>query len=97
MTIRSFADKEIQRFFDSGKAPIKSSWKHLSRVALRKLDMLNYAVELKDLRTPPGNKLELLKGNRKNYYSVRINEQWRVVFIWGDEGAEEVDIVDYHK
>lgn len=97
MTIRSFANKEIQQFFDTGKTPAKCSWKHLSRVALRKLDMLNYSIELRDLKTPPGNKLEPLKGNKKGYYSIRVNEQWRVVFMWGEEGAEEVDIMDYHK
>jgi len=97
MTIRSFANKEMQQFFDSGKAPNKCSWGHLKRVALRKLDMLSYSIELRDLKTPPGNKLEPLKGDKKGYYSIRINEQWRVVFMWGEEGTEEVDIVDYHK
>jgi len=97
MTIRSFANKEIESFFSLGKIPAKCAWKHLSRIVLRKLDMINYSIELRDLRTPPGNKLEPLKGDKNGYYSIRVNEQWRVVFMWGEEGAEEVDVMDYHK
>ena len=59
--------------------------------------MINNSVDLKDLRIPPSNRLEKLSGNRKGYYSIRINDQWRIVFIWDSGHASEVEIVDYHK
>ena len=64
--------------------------------ALRKLDMLNAAYRLNDLREPPGNRLELLKGDFTGYYSIRVNEQWRIVFRWEDNNAHEVSLTDYH-
>ena len=64
--------------------------------ALRKLDMLNAAYRLNDLREPPGNRLELMKGDLAGYYSIRVNEQWRVVFRWEDHNAHEVSLTDYH-
>ncbi len=67
----------------------------IEQVALRKLDMLNAAHVLDDLRVPPGNRLEALKGNRRGQHSIRINRQWRICFVWRD-GAENVEIVDYH-
>ena len=71
-------------------------WVNIERVALRKLEQLDWSTILDDLRVPPGNKLEALKGNRKGQHSIRINDQWRVCFIWGIDGATEVEIVDYH-
>lgn len=68
---------------------------NLRMVALRKLQYLNSASNLQDLRSPPGNRLEILKGNLKGYHSIRINDQWRIVFIWRD-GAQDVKILDYH-
>jgi toxin HigB-1 len=68
----------------------------VSSIAARKLDMLHYASVLDDLRSPPGNRLELLKGSRAGFYSIRVNDQWRVVFRWTPEGPHDVDIVDYH-
>lgn len=65
-------------------------------VALRKLDMLNAAYRLNDLREPPGNRLELLKGELAGYDSIRVNEQWRIVFRWEDNSAHEVSLTDYH-
>ena len=65
-------------------------------VAMRKLAMLNAAGRLDDLRIPPANRLEALKGNRKGQHSIRINDQWRVCFVWTDTGPEAVEIVDYH-
>ena len=65
-------------------------------MASRKLDMLDYSERLSDLASPPGNRLEALKGDRKGFHSIRINDQWRVVFRWTDAGPEEVDIGDYH-
>ena len=65
-------------------------------MALRKLDMLDAAVVLSDLASPPGNKLEALKRDRKGQHSIRINDQWRVCFVWGARGPERVEIADYH-
>ena len=68
---------------------------NIQNVARRKLRMLNNAIDLNDLRVPPANRLEALKGNRTGQHSIRINQQWRICFIW-DEGAVDVEIVDYH-
>ena len=68
----------------------------LVRRAIRKLTMLDNAVTLDDLRSPPGNRLEALKGDRKGQYSVRINDQWRICFVWTTAGPGEVEITDYH-
>jgi len=65
-------------------------------VALRRLVALNRAREITDLRLPPGNQLEALKGDRKGQYSIRINDQWRVCFVWSESGPANVEIVDYH-
>jgi proteic killer suppression protein len=65
-------------------------------VARRKLDLLNQAAALGDLRAPPNHRLEKLKGDREGQYSIRINDQWRVCFRWTESGAEDVEIVDYH-
>jgi proteic killer suppression protein len=69
---------------------------NIAKVARRKLRQLEIANRLDDLRVPPGNRLEALKGDRSGQYSIRINEQWRVCFRWTDAGAEDVEIVDYH-
>jgi toxin HigB-1 len=69
---------------------------NIQRVAMRKLAMLNRASILNDLRVPPGNNLEALSGDRKGQHSIRINDQWRVCFVWSAQGAEAVEIVDYH-
>ena len=68
----------------------------VARVALRKLRQVDAACRLEDLRIPPGNRLELLRGNRAGQYSIRINDQWRICFRWSDAGPEGVEIVDYH-
>lgn len=68
----------------------------IERVALRKLTQLHRSRELPDLRVPPGNRLETLKGGRAGQYSIRVNDQWRVCFRWHEGGAYEVEIVDYH-
>lgn len=68
----------------------------VARVARRKLDMLHYAAALDDLRSPPGNRLEALKGDYAGYHSMRVNDRWRVVFQWGKAGPTDVRIVDYH-
>ena len=92
--IRSFRDKQAERIFyrlRSRKIP-----DGLQRTALRKLRILNRAMNINDLRVPPANRLEKLKGDRAGQYSIRINDQWRICFKWHDKDAFEVEIVDYH-
>lgn len=95
MAIRSFNDKETEDFFWSGKISKKIKWISQAKVAKRKLDMLHFAKELMDLKSPPHNCLESLKGNLKGYYSIRINDQWRLIFKWDDQ-PYNVQIIDYH-
>jgi len=71
-------------------------FRRIKSVALRKLDMLDAAAQLTDLRSPPGNRLEALAGNRRGQHSIRINDQWRICFVWRESAAEQVEIVDYH-
>ncbi len=92
--IRSFADRETQRIWEgrvSRKLPTE-----MQTIARRKLRMLNNAEAIQDLKAPPGNRLEALKGSRKGQHSIRINKQWRLCFQWKDSHAYEVEIVDYH-
>ncbi len=92
--IKSFADAETQLIWSgvrSRKLP-----PGMQDVALRKLRMLNQSKSVADLRVPPGNRLEALKGDRAGQFSIRINDQWRICFAWKDGGAEDVGIVDYH-
>ena len=96
--ILSFADAETEALFD-GRSTKKTRRRlpgELHAVAFRKLDMLNAAHTLADLRVPPGNMLEALKGDRASQHSVRINQQYRVCFVWTDAGPEEVEVTDYH-
>lgn len=97
MAIRSFADRSTEKFFVTGRASRRVGWSQISKIAARKLDMLDYAERLSDLRSPPGNRLEGLKGDLAGYYSVRINDQWRVVFRWTEAGPTDVRIADYHR
>ena len=92
--IRSFRDKTTEAVF-RGERP-KGFPADLVNVARRKLRYLNAAADLGDLRSPPGNRLEALAGDRKGQYSIRINDQFRVCFVWTAEGPAEVEIVDYH-
>jgi proteic killer suppression protein len=92
--IQSFADHATRVFFTHGVCP--AQWRLFAKVARRKLDMLDAAVKLDNLRSPPGNRLEALKGNRRGQWSIRINDQWRVCFRWTDKGPADVEIVDYH-
>lgn len=95
--IRSIADKTTQDIFDGINS--KSS-RHLPlelhSKASRLLDLINAAANVNDLRVPPGNRLEALKGDKRGFYSVRINDQWRVIFRWVESDAEDVQVVDYH-
>ena len=95
MPIRSFKDDEVEDFFIKGQKPRKKGWDSALGVVKRKLDMLDYAKELNDLRSPPANRLEALKGDLTGFYSIRINDQWRIVFGW-DNGPFAVRIIDYH-
>lgn len=92
--IRNFADQETERIFQretSRKFPAD-----IQRTALRKLWMLHAAVNVHDLRIPPGNHLEKLSGNRNGQYSIRINRQWRICFSWKENTSYDVEITDYH-
>ncbi|MET0671277.1 MAG: type II toxin-antitoxin system RelE/ParE family toxin [Xanthobacteraceae bacterium] len=92
--IRGFADRATERLFRNGECSAR--WRSFEAAALRKLDMLDAAARLDDLRSPPGNRLEVPKGDRTGQHSIRINRQWRVCFRWTAEGSEDVTIVDYH-
>jgi proteic killer suppression protein len=92
--IRGFGDKRTVRLYDGGRST--GFPPEVLRVAWRKLDILNNARSLDDLRAPPGNRLEALRGDLRGWHSIRINDQWRIVFRWRDGGEEDVRIVDYH-
>jgi proteic killer suppression protein len=96
VAIQSFASPAVARFFREGRLLKGVGWANLVKVAARKLDMLDYAAVLTDLASPPGNRVEALKGNLRGFHSIHINNQWRVVFRWTDSGPAEVDIRDYH-
>ena len=93
MTIRSFRCAETKALYEGGSP---KRFRNIENVAERKLQMLDDAVELRDLRSPPGNRLEALSGNRAGQHSIRINDQWRECFEWTDIGPTNVEIVDYH-
>ncbi len=92
--LRSFADKETERVWQ--RQAVRKLDRGTQRGALRKLLILDAAEALDDLRVPPGNRLEKLKGDRAGTYSIRINQQWRICFRWTAAGPEDVEIVDYH-
>ena len=93
MAILSFKCQETQRLFTSGKS---RRFANIQSVAERKLAQLDVAATLDFLRSPPGNRLELLSGDRQGQHSIRINDQWRVCFVWTEKGVADVEIVDYH-
>ena len=92
--IVSFGDKDTQKIWEGVR--VKSLPTEIQEIGRRKLRMLNNSVDINDLMIPPSNRLEKLKGNLKNYYSIRINNQWRVIFKWNNGNASEVSIIDYH-
>ncbi len=92
--IKSFKCKDTEKLFND--IDVKR-FRSISRAARIKLEVLNAAVSLHNLRVPPGNRLEQLKGNRNGQYSIRINDQWRICFVWSEENVFDVEIVDYHK
>lgn len=94
MGIASFADKETAAVFSGGEG--RRQWRPFVRVAERKLKMIHAAHSIADLKVPPNNRLEKLRGDRNGQYSIRINDQWRVCFQWRDGKAHRVEICDYH-
>jgi proteic killer suppression protein len=93
--IKEFGDKESEKIWNGIRS--KKLPNEIQNVARRKLRMLNNAQEINDLRIPPANRLEKLKGDLEDYYSIRINDQWRIIFLWVKNDAFKVKIVDYHK
>ena len=91
--IQSFGDRDTERLFHD--QPVRGL-ESIERAARRKLLLLNAATKLEDLRSPPGNRLEALAGDRKGQHSIRINQRWRICFRWHDGDAYNVEIVDYH-
>ncbi len=91
--IKSFGDGKTESFFHRERS---RQFAAIERVALRKLRLLHIAKELKDLAAPPANRLEALKGDRRGQHSIRVNDQWRLCFVWRDGDAYDVEIVDYH-
>ena len=91
--IRSFACQDTRALYEGNRV---ARFANIQAAAERKLTMLSAAVELRDLRSPPGNRLEALAGNRAGQHSIRINGQWRLCFVWTDDGPTDVEIVDYH-
>lgn len=95
--IASFGDQATEDLYHgSGKGRVRRIPRQIWRVARRKLDVIEFAHVLGDLRVPPGNRLEALKGDLAGFHSIRINDQWRVVFRWESGAAHDVSIVDYH-
>lgn len=96
--IVSFADRGTEDIFNGRNTAValRACPRQLWAVAARKVDQLDSAAVLADLRAPPGNRLEALSGDREGQHSIRINDQYRICFIWTDSGAERVEIVDYH-
>ncbi len=92
--ILSFRSKETEKIWNL--VSVRSIPVEVQKIGLRKLVMLHKSMDINDLLIPPGNRLEKLKGDREGQYSIRINEQWRVCFVWQDGNALEVEIVDYH-
>lgn len=93
MVIKSFRDRDAERLFDDEAS---RRYQGIEKSARRKLEMLDAAETLDDLRQVPGNRLERLKGDRAGQYSIRINDQWRICFRWDDGNAWDVEIADYH-
>ena len=92
--IRSIGDGETAKLWRTGKSRRYSA---IAEIALRKLDLIDASTMIEDLRVPPGNRLEKLKGDRAGLWSIRINDQWRICFRWVDGEAFDVEIVDYHR
>ncbi len=93
--IVSFGSKDTERIWQG--ETVKKMPLEIQKIGRRKLRMVNNSQNLQDLKIPPSNRLEKLKGKEKNFYSIRINNQWRIIFQWKNNHAHEVEIIDYHK
>lgn len=91
--IQSFSDADTKELYETGS---NRRWASIKIVALRKMDQLEASINLSELRAPPGNRLEPLKRDRLGQHSIRINDQYRICFVWKEDGAHEVEITDYH-
>lgn len=95
MAILSFADNSTETFFKTGKIPKKGvGWRHIKKKVKLQLDRLDWTKKLQDLRIPPGNHLEKLRNSE--FFSIRVNTQWRIIFRWTEKGPKCVEIIDYH-
>ena len=92
--IISFGSKDTEKIWNGER--VKNLPQEIQQIGRRKLRMLNNSQSIADLKIPPSNRLEKLSGNLKNFYSIRINDQWRIIFKWESHHAEEVEIIDYH-
>jgi proteic killer suppression protein len=92
--LTSFGDKDTKKIWEGER--VKGLSTETQEMARRKLRMLNNSQDLTDLQIPPSNRLEKLKGNFKDFYSIRINNQWRIIFKWNNGNADQVEIIDYH-
>ena len=92
--ILSFGSKETEKIWNGER--VKKLPLEIQNIGRRKLRMLNNSQDIKDLKVPPSNRLEKKKGNLKEYYAIRINDQWRIIFKWNNGNASEVEIIDYH-
>ena len=92
--IISFGDKETHKIWEGER--VKGFSRDIQEIARRKLRMLNSSQDINDLMVPPSNRLEKLKGKLKEFYSIRVNSQWRIIFKWNNGNAELVEIIDYH-
>ncbi|RPH32848.1 MAG: plasmid maintenance system killer family protein [Bacteroidales bacterium] len=92
--IISFGSKDTEKIWNGER--VKNLPQEIQQIGRRKLRMLNNSQSIADLKIPPSNRLEKLSGNLKNFYSIRINDQWRIIFKWESNHAEEVEIIDYH-
>lgn len=92
--IRSFGNKDTERIWN--ERYVIGVDRLVQRATLRKLEQIHAAEDLADLRVPPGNRLERLVGDRRDQYSIRVNSQWRICFVWREGGADDVELVDYH-
>ena len=96
--ILSFGDRKTEDLFNgNNSAQARRIATNIGKTAVRKLDLINAASSVDDLRSPPGNRLEALTGDLRGMHSIRINDQWRIIFSWTDAGAEKVQIIDYHR
>jgi proteic killer suppression protein len=92
--LTSFGNKDTQKIWEGERVKVLPA--EIQEIARRKLRMLNNSQNLTDLMIPPSNQLEKLKGTLKNFYSIRVNDQWRIIFKWNNGNAEEVELIDYH-